>query len=148
MPFLVCDRQARSTVDATWSTGPQAWGSDRFAKSTWCRLKNGVFHSVGDLQAAINRFIREYNADSPKPFIWKANPDDIRAPLVLAEIGRRLPWLSHVFADGGYGGEKLRDALRRIGKWTVEIIKRSDAAKGSRSFPGAESSSGRWLGSI
>ena len=52
------------------------------------------------------------------------------APLVLAEIVRRFPWLRHVFADGGYAGEKLRDALRRIGKWTVEIVKRSDTAKG------------------
>lgn len=25
---------------------------------------------------------------------------------------------------------KLKDALRRIGAWTVEIVKRSDAAKG------------------
>ena len=39
-------------------------------------------------------------------------------------------WLRHVFADGGYAGEKLRDALRRIGKWTIAIAKRSDAAKG------------------
>src|SRR3546814_1584684 len=31
------------------------------------------------------------------------------APLVLAEIVRRFPWLRHVFADGGYAGEKLRD---------------------------------------
>jgi len=50
-----------------------------FAKLTRRRLKNGVFHSVVDLQAAINRFIREYNAANPKPFIWKANPDDIIA---------------------------------------------------------------------
>jgi len=27
--------------------------------------------SVVDLQAAINRFIAEYNADDPKPFLWK-----------------------------------------------------------------------------
>ncbi len=52
------------------------------------------------------------------------------APLVLAEIIRRFPWLRHVFADGGYAGDKLRQALRRIGKWTVEIVKRSDTAKG------------------
>ncbi|WP_292607956.1 hypothetical protein [Mesorhizobium sp.] len=32
-----------------------------------------------DLQAAINRFISEYNAENPQPFIWKANPDDIIA---------------------------------------------------------------------
>jgi transposase len=50
-----------------------------FAKLTRRRLKHGVFHSVVDLQAAINRFVREYNAVSPKPFVWKANPDDIIA---------------------------------------------------------------------
>jgi transposase len=50
-----------------------------FAKLTRRRLKHGVLHSVLDLQAAINRFIRQYNADHPKPFIWKANPNDIIA---------------------------------------------------------------------
>src|SRR3546814_3996480 len=45
-----------------------------FAKLTRRRLKNGVFHSVVDLQAAINRFIKEHNED-PRPFIWKADPD-------------------------------------------------------------------------
>src|SRR3546814_18725060 len=28
------------------------------------------------------------------------------APFVLAEIIRRFPWLRHVFADGGYAGDK------------------------------------------
>src|SRR6187431_3666246 len=50
-----------------------------FAKLTRRRLKHGVFHSVVDLQAAINRFVREYNADDPKPFTWKADPDEIIA---------------------------------------------------------------------
>ena len=57
------------------------------------------------------------------------------APLVLAEIIHRFPWLRHVFADGGYGGDKLRQALRRVGKWTVEIVKRSDKAKGFEVLP-------------
>src|SRR3546814_21451 len=48
-----------------------------FAKLTRRRLKNGVFHSVVDLQAAINRFIKEHNED-PRPFIWKADPDEIK----------------------------------------------------------------------
>jgi transposase len=52
------------------------------------------------------------------------------APLVLEEIIRRFPWLRDMFADGGYAGDKLRQALRRIGKWTVEIVKRPDTAKG------------------
>lgn len=52
------------------------------------------------------------------------------APLVLAAIRHSFPWLRHVFADGGYAGDKLCDALKKIGKWTLEIIKRSDTAKG------------------
>ena len=42
------------------------------------RLKNGVFRSVVDLQAAINRFISEHN-QTPKPFVWRADPDAIIA---------------------------------------------------------------------
>jgi transposase len=49
-----------------------------FAKLTRRRLKHGVFHSVVDLQAAINRFVKEHNTE-PKPFIWKADPDEIIA---------------------------------------------------------------------
>ncbi len=48
-----------------------------FAKLTRRRLKNGVFHTLVDLQAPINRFIKEYNAKDAKPFIWKADPDKI-----------------------------------------------------------------------
>ena len=61
--------------------------------------------------------------------------DRDRAQLVLAEIIRRFPWLRHVFADGGYAGDKLRQALYRIGEWTIEIIKRSDTAKGLEVLP-------------
>ncbi len=43
------------------------------------RLKHGVFHSLVDLQATINRFIEEYNQTEAKPFIWKADPDEIIA---------------------------------------------------------------------
>ena len=50
-----------------------------FAKLTRRRLKYGVFHSVVDLQAAINRFIDEYNRTEAKPFAWNADPDKIIA---------------------------------------------------------------------
>ena len=49
-----------------------------FAKLTRRRLKRGVFPSVADLQAAINRFVAEHN-QSPKPFIWRADPNAIIA---------------------------------------------------------------------
>ena len=57
------------------------------------------------------------------------------APDVLASIRHSFPWLRHVFADGGYAGDKLRAALTKIGKWTLEIIKRSDRAKGFELLP-------------
>ena len=40
-----------------------------FAKLTKRRLRRGVFRSIIDLQAAINRFLRETN-DQPRPFTW------------------------------------------------------------------------------
>ena len=57
------------------------------------------------------------------------------APGVLKAIRHRFPWLRHVFADGGYGGPKLRQALKRHGDWTIEAIKRSDTAKGFEVLP-------------
>ena len=53
-----------------------------FAKLTNRRLKRGVFRSVAELQAAIERFIAETNAD-PKPFVWTA-----RASRILAAVKR------------------------------------------------------------
>ena len=49
-----------------------------FARLSRRRLKRGVFRSVVDLQAAINRFLAETNAE-PKPFTWTADPDKIIA---------------------------------------------------------------------
>src|SRR5277367_3203813 len=62
------------------------------------------------------------------------HPADIQdrdgAPALLARIRSSFPWLRHVFADGGYAGDKLQDALKNLGDWTIEIVKRSDVAKG------------------
>jgi transposase len=49
-----------------------------FAKLFKRRLERGVFCSLVDLQAAINRFVAEHN-QSPKPFVWRADPDAIVA---------------------------------------------------------------------
>ena len=54
---------------------------------------------------------------------------------VLASIRYLFPWLRHVFADGGYAGEKLETALAGHGQWTFEIVKRSDQAKGFQVLP-------------
>ena len=51
-----------------------------FSAMTRRRLRRGVFHSLVDLQAAINRYLAEHNAD-PKPFVWTATPEKIMAKL-------------------------------------------------------------------
>ena len=57
------------------------------------------------------------------------------APALLGLIRSAFPWLRHVFADGGYAGNKLRNARGAIGRWTIEIVKRSDATKGFKLLP-------------
>ena len=61
-------------TSASWLNAVEAF----FANLTQRRLKRGVFHSLVDLQAAINRFLAETN-DNPKPFVWTADPDRIIA---------------------------------------------------------------------
>ncbi len=57
------------------------------------------------------------------------------APAVLGSIRHAFPRLRHLSADGGCAGPKLRSALDKIGDRTLEIVKRSDAAKGFEVLP-------------
>ena len=61
-------------TSASWLNAVEGF----FATLAKRRLKRGVFHSVADLQAAINRFLDDHNAQS-KPFEWTADPDIIIA---------------------------------------------------------------------
>jgi len=61
-------------TSASWLNAVEGF----FAKLTQRRLKRGVFHSIVDLQASINRFLAETN-DDPRPFNWTADPDRIIA---------------------------------------------------------------------
>jgi transposase len=61
-------------TSASWLNAVEGF----FAKLTRRRLKRGIFRSVVDLQAAINRFVVESNND-PKPFTWTADPNKIIA---------------------------------------------------------------------
>src|ERR1700738_1724968 len=65
-------------TSASWLNAVEGF----FANLTRRRLKRGVFRSVADLQAAINRFVEETNSD-PKPFVWPAD-----AKRVLAAVKR------------------------------------------------------------
>ena len=64
-------------TSASWLNAVESF----FAKLTRRRLKRGVFSSVVDLQAAINRFVEETNND-PKPFVWTADPNRVLAAVM------------------------------------------------------------------
>ncbi len=59
-------------TSASWLNAVEGF----FAKLTRRRLRRGVFGPLVELQAAINRFLAETNAD-PRPFVWTARPEHI-----------------------------------------------------------------------
>jgi len=68
-------------TSASWLNAVEGF----FAKLTSRRLKRGVFTSVADLKAAINRFVEETNSH-PKPFVWTADPKRV---LALSNAGSK-----------------------------------------------------------
>jgi transposase len=52
-----------------------------------------------------------------------------------AELRRLFPFIGKIFADGGCQGEATATAVARIGAWDLEIVKRSDTARGSVVLP-------------
>ncbi len=66
-------------TSASWLNAVEGF----FAKLARRRLNGGVFRSVDDLKAAIDRFVTETSADL-KPFVWTANP---KLVLVAIETG-------------------------------------------------------------
>jgi transposase len=106
------------SVKTTESGGPCRYDADK-------KIKGRKRHIVTDTQGnMVGRVVHAADIQ-----------DRDGGSLVLASIRRLYPWLRYVFADGGYAGEKLRGALDRMGRWTLEIVKRSDRARGFAVLP-------------
>ena len=56
------------------------------------------------------------------------------AKMVVEQIKRHLRYLKVVFADGGYAGH-LVSCFKETAGWTLEIVKRTDQAKGFEVLP-------------
>jgi len=72
------------------------------------------------------------------PWVLVVHPADVQDrdgfALVVRKIRRRLPWLAHLFADGGYRGVLAAAAAARE-RLTLEIVKRPPAAQGFEVLP-------------
>ena len=106
------------SVKTTESGGPRGFDAGKLVKG---RKRHILTDTGGLLVAALVHGAHIQDRDG--------------APPLLASVRSAFPWLRHVFADGGYAGPKLRAALAKLGQWTIEIIKRSDAAKGFELLP-------------
>jgi hypothetical protein len=63
-----------------YEAGPCGYGIQRQLSAAGHGIRRGSFHSVVDLQAAINRYLAEHNAE-PKPFVWTASAASILGKL-------------------------------------------------------------------
>jgi transposase len=68
-------------TSASWLNAVETF----FSALTRRRLRRGVFRSIVDLQAAINRYIAEHNND-PRPFVWTKTADTIFAKVARVPV--------------------------------------------------------------
>jgi transposase len=111
----VIDSQSVKTTEAG---GPRGYDAGKKVKG---RKRHLLTDTLGYLIAALI-----HSADIQ---------DRDGAAALLAAIRSAFPWLRHIFADAAYAGEKLEQALAKLGQWTLEIIRRSDAVKGFQPLP-------------
>ena len=76
-------------TSSSWTNLVERW----FGLLTEQCVRRGVFHSVGDLQLTIYRYIETYNI-APKPFRWRASVRTILEKIQRAAwiVGIPLPW--------------------------------------------------------
>lgn len=111
----VIDSQSVKTTEAG---GPRGYDAGKKIKG---RKRHLLTDTLGHLVAAL------------------VHPADVQdrdgAPKLLGAIRGAFPWLRHVFADAAYAGGKLEQSLAKLGPWTLEIVRRSDAVRGFELLP-------------
>jgi putative transposase len=98
------------SVKTTESGGPRGFDMAK-------RIKGRKRHIVTDTEGSLLAVL-----------VHAANIQDNHGAVPLLRIiGRMFPKLRHLFADRVYRGPKLLDAVADLGKWTIEIVTRSQS---------------------
>jgi putative transposase len=102
----VIDSQSARTTE---SGGPRGFDAAK-------RVKGRKRHMVTDTQGLLLAVL-----------VQTANIQDNHGAVPLLKLLRAtFPKLRHVFADRVYRGDKLRNAVAAFGRWTIEIVTRSE----------------------
>lgn len=98
------------SVKTTESGGPRGFDAAK-------RIKGRKRHIVTDTEGSLIALL-VHTADIQ---------DNHGAVPLLRWLGRRFPNLRYIFADRVYRGPKLLGALADLGRWTIEIVTRSQS---------------------
>ena len=101
------------SVKTTESGGPRGYDAGKKIKG---RKRHILTDTQGNMLGAITHTADIQDRDG--------------APDVIADTMESFPTLAHLFADGGYGGDKLENALQSMDGPTIEIVKRPNGATG------------------
>jgi putative transposase len=104
----VIDSQSAKTTE---SGGPRGFDSAK-------RIKGRKRHIVTDTQGFLLAVL-----------VHAANIQDNHGAVpLLAALRQSFPKLQHIFADRIYRGDQLRNAIAAFGRWTIEIVTRTEKA--------------------
>jgi putative transposase len=97
------------SVKTTESGGPRGFDSAK-------RIRGRKRHIVTDTQGFLLAVL-----------IHAANIQDNHGAVpLLAALRQTFPKLQHIFADRIYRGDQLRNAIATFGRWTIEIVTRTE----------------------